>query len=79
LERVERAFEADDMTALRDAAHTLKGGAAELSAGPLRETAYAVERAARAADRDTLLRVIPELKEAVQVFHAGMLGERAVA
>lgn len=79
LERVERAFEADDMPALRDAAHTLKGGAAELSAGQLREKAYDVERAARAADRDALLRAIPELKEAVRAFHEGMLGEQAVA
>ncbi|MFC4070113.1 PAS domain S-box protein [Actinoplanes subglobosus] len=79
---VDDAFQAlamDDATALRNAAHQLKGAAGNLGAQDLADVADRVEQAARAGDLDTAVVAVTELRtaaeqtlEAVQVITRGL-------
>ncbi|BEL06834.1 hypothetical protein Q0Z83_050250 [Actinoplanes sichuanensis] len=67
---VEDAFQAlamDDATALRNAAHQLKGAAGNLGAQDLADVADRVEQAARAGDLDTAVVAVTELRSAATV------------
>jgi PAS domain S-box-containing protein len=64
---VDDAFHAlamDDPTALRNAAHQLKGAAGNLGAQELADVADRVEQAARAGDLDTAVGAVTELRAA---------------
>ncbi|NJD39515.1 MAG: response regulator [Geobacter sp.] len=63
LEEITAACHAGDLVRLQQAAHTLKGMAANLAASPLHQLCSTLEVAAKDADHDRLAHLLPQLQQ----------------
>lgn len=68
LAQIKQAVAQEDSEALRQAAHKLKGSAANLAAEPLRQACSALEYSARQGDANLAGSLLEELDQAVTGF-----------
>lgn len=66
LSSLEEALATSDMSVLQRTAHSLKGASATVGALALREAAFAMENAGRAADKALAADLLPGLKSLAQ-------------
>ncbi len=66
LTELSSALGANDAARVASAAHSIKGAAANLSAMPVRETAYALETKGRSADLDGAPQLLTQLESEIR-------------
>ena len=68
--QLKRVAESEEMPTLVRLAHTVKGASANVGAKALQAVAFEAEKAATDGDRDTFLRLVPEIESGFQTLQA---------